>query len=153
MKSVPAEEKDEEYRPYDTLRAIGFSKDEAKGFIQQIETAADTQLPEEPKKAPDVTIRFKERKAALRRSRLKNLLLIIWGYAFVLWLYVITIQLIHPQWIYAQFATWLHIRTDYVGEAALVASLIMITAITMWNTNRSSRPIRREDQPPQTPLP
>lgn len=130
-------DENDEYRPYDTLKAIGFTKDEAKGFLTNIEQTAAAQLPPEPQKQPEIEVKFRTQRAQLRRSRLKNFLLIAWGYAFAVWLYVISIQFLHPAWIYAPFATWLPIRMDYVGESAFAASFIIITAITMWNTKRN----------------
>ena len=37
------------YRPYDTLKEIGFSKDEAKSFLAGIEDACSNQTITEPK--------------------------------------------------------------------------------------------------------
>ena len=129
---------DDDYRPYDTLKAIGFTKEEAKGFLGYIEASAEAQLPPEPKKAPDMEVKFREQKQS-RRAQLKNILLIVWGYAFAVWLYVIAVQFLHPDWIYQPFATWLPIRMDYMGEAAFVASFIIITTVTMWHTKEGSR--------------
>ena len=42
---VTEAEADELYRPYDTLKAIGFSTDDAKSFLANVETAAQSQLP------------------------------------------------------------------------------------------------------------
>lgn len=148
--SVALVDENDEYRPYDTLKAIGFTKDEAKGFLTNIEQTASAQLPTEPKKTPDIEVKFGVQRSQLRRSRLKKLLLIIWAYAFAIWIYVIVIQFLHPAWIYAPFATWLPVRMDYVGEAAFVASFIIITGISMWNTKRSVYR-RPEPEPPAKP--
>jgi hypothetical protein len=134
---VVKEEEDENYRPYDTLKAIGFTQDEAKGFLTHIEETAAAQLPPEPRKAPDMEVKFRTQKIQLRRSQLKNILLILGGYAFAVWTYVIAVQFIHPEWVYEPFASWLPIRMDYVGETAFVASFIIITIVTMWNTKRN----------------
>jgi hypothetical protein len=139
----------DEYRPYDTLKAIGFSKDEAKGFLTNIESSVATQLPPELRKPPEIEIKFRAQKSEARRLRLKHLLLIGWGYAFAVWLYVITIQFLHPTWIYVPFVTWLPIRMDYIGEAAFVASFIIITAVTMWSTRPRIR-IRQTETEPHT---
>jgi hypothetical protein len=147
---VAKEEEDENYRPYDTLKAIGFTKDQAKGFLTNIEEAAATQLPPEPKKEPEIEVKFRAQKSELRSARLKKFLLIAWAYAFAVWMYVIAVQFLHPEWIYEPFATWLPIRMDYVGEAAFVASFIIITAITMWNTKRSIRKFHKT-QPDSQP--
>jgi len=141
------EEADENYRPYDTLKAIGFSKDEAKGLLTSIEEAAATRLPPEPKKAPDIEVKFQVQKSELRRIRLKRLLIIVWGYAFAVWLYVVATQFLNPAWIYEPFATWLPIRMDYIGEAAFAASFIIIIAIMMANTKRGIRPKNQVTDP------
>ena len=149
---------DDDSRPYDILKAIGFTKEEAKGFLGYIEASAEAQLPPEPKKAPDMERKFREQKQS-RRAQLKNILLIVWGYAFAVWLYVIAVQFLHPDWIYQPFATWLPIRMDYVGEAAFVASFIIITAVTMWHTKeayqsdakKQTRKTRRRRRPPRDP--
>jgi hypothetical protein len=138
------EEQDEDYRPYDTLKAIGFTKDDAKGFLAKIEESAAAQLPPEPKKPPEMQVKFREDKAKLRRIQTRNLLLIVGVYALAIWIYVVAVQVSHPDWIYLPFATWLPIRMDYVGEGAFIASFIIIAAVTMWNTKRTLRPRRRE---------
>jgi hypothetical protein len=136
---VAKEKEDENYRPYDSLRAIGFTKDEAKSFLAGIEEeeAAATQLPPDLKKAPEIEIKFQAQRAELHRRRLKIILPIVSGYAFAVCLYVTAAQFFHPEWIYGPFATWLPIRMDYVWEAAFVSSFILITAITMRYTKRS----------------
>lgn len=140
------EQADPNYRPYDTLKAIGFTKDEAKAFLTTVETTAAIQPPTEPKKAPDMEVKFRTQKSELRHSQMKKFLLILWGYAFAVWIYVITTQFLHPEWIYGPFATWLPIRMDYIGEAAFVASFIVITTVTMWDTKRAMLPrLRRTD--------
>lgn len=142
---VTEKERDELYRPYDTLKAIGFTKDEAKGFLTNIENAITTQSPTAPKTAPpEIAVKFRAQRSELRRSRFKSLLLIVWGYAFALWLYVIALQFFYPESIYWPFATWLPVRLDYVGEAAFVSSFFIATAVTMWNTKRSLRPRHQE---------
>jgi hypothetical protein len=144
-------EEDEDYRPYDTLKAIGFTKDDAKGFLAKIEESAATQLPPEPKKPPEIEVKFREQKRKLRRSQTRNLLLLVGIYALAVWIYVVAIQVSHPDWIYGPFATWLPIRMDYVGEGAFVSSFIIIAAITMWNTRRSMRTRRRETDASHSP--
>jgi len=135
------EEESEDYRPYDTLKAIGFTKDEAKGLLSNIEQAADKQLPPLPKKPPDMMVSFSKQRAE-RRARLRKVLLVVWGYAFVVWLYVIALQFFYPASIYMPFATWLPIRVDYVGEAAFILSFCVATAIVFWGAKRITRPLR-----------
>lgn len=137
------EEEDDDYRPYDTLKAIGFTKDDAKGFLSSIEADAASQLPEEPKKAPDMEVKFSVQKAQIRHSRIKYGLLIVGGFAFAVWLYVIAVQFLYPDWIYESFATWLPIRMDYVGEAAFVISFIVLVAFAMEHSKRP-KAVRRE---------
>jgi len=138
---VGIEEKDEDYRPYDTLKAIGFTKDEAKGLLSTITDAGDKQLPPTPKKPPDVVVSFSQQRAE-RRARLRKVLLIVWGYAVAIWLYVIALQLFYPVSIYWPLATWLPIRVDYVGEGAFIFSFFVATAIVMWGAKRITRPLR-----------
>jgi hypothetical protein len=134
------EQENPDYRPYDTLRAIGFTKEEAKGFLTNVETALATQLPPPPQqRAPELSVKFSNQRSAVRRSRLKNLFLIVWAYAFALWLYAIGLQTFYPQSKNWPLATWLPIRMDYVGEAAFVFSFAVAALITMWNTKRGLR--------------
>jgi hypothetical protein len=126
----------EDYRPYDTLRAIGFTKDEAQGFLSHVESAIATQLPPPPNVASELSVKFSTQRSELRRSRLKTLMLIAWGYAFALWLYVIVLQVFYPTSIYGPFVPWLPIRIDYVGEAAFVFSFVVATVAAMWNVKR-----------------
>jgi hypothetical protein len=146
MEAIVKEEADPNYRPYDTLKAIGFTKDEAKAFLTNVETTAAAELPAEPKKAPETEVKFRMQESELRRSQMKRLLLIVWGYAFAVWIYLIATQFFHPEWIYGPFATWLPIRMDYIGEGAFVASFIIIMTVTMWDTKRAMLPrLRRTD--------
>jgi len=147
------QEEDENYRPYDTLKAIGFTTDEAKGFLTNIETSAKTQLPPEPKKAPDIQVKFSTQKALLRHSRRRNALLMTGGFAFAVWLYVIAVQFLHPDWIYEPFASWLPIRMDYVGEAAFILSFIILVAFALEHARSGEVQGRSkaDDNPPETP--
>jgi len=141
---VVKEEEDENYRPYDTLKVIGFTKDEAKGFLTNIESAASSQLPPEPKKAPDIEVKFRAQKTQLRHAQFRNLFLIVGGYAFAVLIYVIMIQVLHPDWLYAPLATRLPIRLDYVGDAAFVALFVIMTGVTMLNTKRAMQTERQQ---------
>jgi hypothetical protein len=128
---VTEAEADELYRPYDTLKAIGFSTDDAKSFLGSIEGAAQSQIPPEPKSEPEVAVKYSVQRS-MRRSQLRRgVLLVALGYSIAVWLYVVAMQLFYPNSIYFAFATWLPIRMDYVGEAAFVFSIISATALIM----------------------
>jgi len=150
---VAKEEEDENYRPYDTLKSIGFTTEEAKGFLTNIESNAKAQLPPEPKKAPDVQVKFSTQKAQLRHFRRRNAFVIMGGFTFAVWLYVIAVQFLHPDWIYGPFATWLPIRMDYVGEAAFIFSFIILVAFALEHARSGSiqRRLKADNNPPETP--
>ena len=133
---VTEKESDELYRPYDTLKAIGFSTDDAKSFLGGIENEAASQIKAEPKSDPDIVVKHSTQRAARRRYRVKGLLLIVWGYAFAVWLYVIAMQLVYPNSIYWPVATWLPIRLDYFGESAFFFSFIVSIAV-IWTQRLS----------------
>ncbi len=141
---VSEKELNELYRPYDTLKAIGFGTDEAKSFLTEIAKAAENQTITEPKAEAERVVKYSTQRSELRRSRSKGVLLVAWGYAFAVWLYVIAMQLFYPQSIYWPLATWLPIRLDYFGEAAFVFSFIMAAAVTMMNTGLNLRSGRRQ---------
>ena len=141
---VNASESDELYRPYDTLTAIGFTKEEAKSFLTGIENTFDSQAIIGPKSKPDRVLKYRAERTALTRSRFKGLLLVVWGYAFAVWLYVVAMQLFYPKSLYWPLATWVPIRLDYFGEAAFVFSFIMATTVTMWNTKPNLRTERHK---------
>ena len=128
---VAKAKEDDNYRPYDTLKAIGFTTEEAKGFLTNIEESAKAQLPPEPDILPDVQVKFSTQRAQLRHSRRRNTFLVTGGFTFAVWLYVIAVQFLHPNWIYGSFATWLPIRMDYVGEAAFILSFIVLAAFAL----------------------
>jgi hypothetical protein len=142
-------ESGELYRPYDTLTAIGFTRSEAKSFLGGIENAFNRQTIIAPKNEPDRVLKYRAERSELRRSHFKNLLLIACGYTFAIWLYVVTMQLFHPESLYWPLATWLPIRLDYFGEAAFILSFTMATAVPMLNTGLNLRPSRH--QPHATP--
>jgi hypothetical protein len=52
---------------------------------------------------------------------LRMILMIFWAFSISAWMYVVALQIMQPNLIYAQIA-WLSIRTDYFGEAAFIAS-------------------------------
>jgi len=139
------------YRPYDTLTAIGFTKEEAKSFLAGIENAFDSQTIIAPKTELDRAVKYRAERSELRRSQLKGLILVAWGYAFAVWLYVVAMQLLNPESLYWPIATWLPIRLDYFGEAAFVFSFIMAIAVTMLNTGLSLRSGQHRPKPHATP--
>jgi hypothetical protein len=143
---VTEKESDELYRPYDTLKAIGFSTDDAKSFLAGIENEAASQIKAEPKSEPDTVVKYSAQRSERRRSRVKGLLLIVWGYAFAVWLYVIAMQLFYPDSLYYPVATWLPIRLDYFGESAFFFSFIVSIAV-IWTQRLSLRTGRHPAQP------
>ncbi len=147
---VTEKESDELYRPYDTLKAIGFSTDDAKSFLGGIENEAASQIKAEPKSEPDIAIKHSTQRADRRRYRVKGLLLIVWGYAFAVWLYVIAMQLVYPNSLYWPVATWLPIRLDYFGEAAFVFSFVVSIAV-IWTQRLSPRTERSPTKPDTAP--
>jgi hypothetical protein len=134
------------YRPYDTLKAIGFTTEEAKSFLICIENEFTSKSSNVSISVPDKVVRYRVQRSELRRSRLRSLLLVAWGYAFAIWLYVIGMQLLYPKSIYWLLATWVPIRLDYLGETAFVFSFFVAIAITMWNTKLSSRAGRHHSE-------
>lgn len=148
---VTEKELDELYRPYDTLKSIGFSTDEAKSFLAGIANAAESQTITEPKAETERVVKYTAQRSELRRSRSKGLLLVAWGYSFAVWLYVIAMQLFYPQSIYWPLATWLPIRLDYFGEGAFVFSFIMATGVAMLSTGLNLRSGRHQAKPVATP--
>jgi hypothetical protein len=143
-------ESDELYRPYDTLKAIGFSTDDAKSFLGGIENEAASQIKAEPKSEPDIVVKHSTQRAERRRYRVKGLLLIVWGYAFAVWLYVIAMQLVYPGALYWAVATWLPIRLDYFGESAFFFSFIVSIAV-IWTQKLSPRTNRDPAKPETAP--
>ena len=136
---VTEKESDELYRPYDTLKAIGFSTDDAKSFLGRIENEAASQIKAEPKSEPETVVKYRTQHSERRHSRLTGFLVVVCGFAFAVWLYVIAMQLFYPKSIYWPLATWLPIRLDYVGEAAFVFSLFTALAVAMLNARMRTR--------------
>ncbi|MGA3297402.1 MAG: hypothetical protein ABSD41_08120, partial [Candidatus Bathyarchaeia archaeon] len=98
------------------------------------------------KSEPDTVVKYSAQRSERRRSRVKGLLLIVWGYAFAVWCYVVAMQLVYPDSLYWPIATWLPIRLDYFGESAFFFSFIVSIAI-IWRTRLSPRTGRRPAQP------
>src|SRR5208283_4402528 len=98
---VTEKELNELYRPYDTLKAIGFSTDEAKSFLAGVSDAANSQTVAEPKREAESVVRYTTQRSERRRA----LPLVVWGYAFAVWLYVIAMQFFYPNSLYWTLAT------------------------------------------------
>jgi hypothetical protein len=111
--------------PMETLTEMGFTPNEAKSFLNRIENSFSGQ--------PSKLVRYSQQQSQLRHSWLKKLMTISWGYAFVIWLYVIAMQLRFPDSVYWPLAVWVPIRMDYLGEVAFGFSFILALAITIWN--------------------
>ncbi|MGP8069498.1 MAG: hypothetical protein ACLP5V_06375 [Candidatus Bathyarchaeia archaeon] len=123
-------ELNELHRPYDTLKAIGYSTDEAKAFVASIENAAQNQTIPEPKSESDKVVNRAQRSEP-ERSAFRGFMLVAWGYLFAVWLYVVAMQLFYPESIYGALAIWLPFRLDYFGETAFVFSFIIATAFIL----------------------
>lgn len=55
----------------------------------------------------------------------KNVWKVLWGYSFIIWVYVVAFQIVDPRSPYWDVASWLPwLRMDYLGEAAFVLSFI-----------------------------
>jgi len=51
-------------------------------------------------------------------NKLRRVDIVLWGYSFAVWLYVIAMQLRYPESPYWPFAVWIPVRLDYLGEVA-----------------------------------
>ena len=107
----------------ETLTAMGLTQQEAKGFLNRIENSFTGQTSK--------LIRYKQQKTHVKHKRA---LMVVWAYAFIVWLYVIAMQLQYPNSVYWPFAVWIPIRMDYLGEMAFISSFILAIALTLWNT-------------------
>ena len=65
-----------------------------------------------------------------RTTMIRRICIVLWGYCFAVWLYVIAFQLRYFHSVYLVLAWWLPIRLDYLGEIAFALSFIfaLITA-------------------------
>ena len=61
---------------------------------------------------------------------IQRALVVVWGYAVAVWLYVIAMQLRYPDSVYWSLAVWLPIRLDYFGEAAFILSFLLAILMT-----------------------
>ena len=129
------------YKPCDTLKAIGFTNAEARSFLTDIENTFNNQIDKGPSPASRVRLRYSEHWSELRHSRLNRFLFVAWGYSFVIWLYVIAMQLLYPGSVYWRLAIWMPIRLNYIGEVAFAFSFLAATTLTVWNRKAPLRPV------------
>lgn len=116
--------------PDEVLRSLGFTPDESQALIKRIE---DRQV----ERTRQVYTSLKTSSTKLRRVSI-----VLWGYSFAVWLYVIAMQIRYPESPHWPFAVWIPVRLDYLGELAFFLSFIFgIFAIT-W-TAREVRNIKR----------
>ena len=58
------------------------------------------------------------------KARVQRVSIVLCIYSFIVWLYVIAMQLRYTESIHWPFAQWLPIRMDYLGETAFLFSFI-----------------------------
>ena len=58
------------------------------------------------------------------KARLQRVSIVLCIYSFVVWLYVIAMQLRYLVTVYWPFAQWIPIRMDYLAETAFLFSFI-----------------------------
>lgn len=116
--------------PDEVLRSLGFTADESQALIKRIEDRQDE--------------RTRRAYARLKTSstKLRRVSIVLWGYCFAVWLYVIAMQIRYPDSPYWPFAVWIPIRMDYLGEFAFFLSFIFGFIAIAW-TSREVRNIRR----------
>lgn len=101
--------------PAKSLMSIGFTRNEANAFLSRIEntfTGKQTKI-----------VRYRQRRSSILEYR--GLITVVCGYALMVWLYVIAMQLRWPEAVYWPLALWLPIRIDYLGEIAFAASFLL----------------------------
>ena len=55
----------------------------------------------------------------------RNVWKVLWGYSFIIWVYVVAFQIVNPESPYWNLAWWLPwLRLDYLSEAAFVLSFL-----------------------------
>ncbi|HKM50776.1 MAG TPA: hypothetical protein VJZ75_06330 [Candidatus Bathyarchaeia archaeon] len=111
-------------RTLETLTTIGLTPNETQSFIGRLDSS-NLQL------GTPISIR--------RHSMFRRLALLLWGYSFSVWVYVVAMQIRYPDSVYWPFATWLPIRMDFLGEAAFAFSIILASALILTNTRRDQR--------------
>jgi hypothetical protein len=119
--------------PEEILRSIGFTSAENRTLLKRIQSEQD------------IRTRRLYSRLQTSSSKLRRVSLVLWGYSFAVWLYVIAMQLRYPESPYWPFAVWIPVRMDYLGEGAFFLSFIFgIFAIT-W-TSREVRKIKRIEE-------
>ena len=58
------------------------------------------------------------------KARLQRMSAVLCLYSFLVWLYVIAMQLRYLDSVYWDFAVWIPVRMDYLGEVAFLFSFI-----------------------------
>jgi hypothetical protein len=114
--------------PLETLTLIGFTRNEANAFLGRIENSF----------TPPIKV-FRYRKEQRNFLNYRKFLTVVWGYALMVWAYVVAMQLRFPESVYWRLALWLPIRMDYLGEIAFVSSFILACGIAIGNA-RSTPP-------------
>ena len=59
-----------------------------------------------------------------RRTLIRRICVVLWGYSLAVWLYVLAYQLRYRDGIYDVLTWWLPIRMDYLAEAAFALSFL-----------------------------
>ena len=114
----------------DVLRRLGFTADQSQALIKRIEDGQNA--------------RTRRVYTSLKTSsnKLRRVSIVLWGYSFAVWVYVIAMQLRYPESPYWPFAVWIPVRLDYLGELAFFLSFIFGLFAITW-TAREVRNIRR----------
>jgi hypothetical protein len=71
---------------------------------------------------------------------LLRICIVVWGYCFAVWLYVVASQLLDPFSVYDRLAWWLPVRMDYIGEAACVSSFIFALIVAVRSNSEPAPP-------------
>jgi hypothetical protein len=114
----------EQPTPVQTLVSIGFTRNEANAFLNRVENSFVTKSTK--------IVRYRQQKRSFLDY--KTLLTVVWGYALMVWLYVIAMQLRFPDSVYWPLAVWLPIRIDYLGEIAFIFSFLLACGICISRT-------------------
>ena len=116
--------------PVEVLASIGLTGAERQRLMEKIE--ADR--------------RDSARRLFHRASRssliLRYLTMILWLYSFLVWLYVIAMQLRYNESPYWPLAWWMPVRLDYLGETSFVLSFLLGILMIRW-ISRQARDIKR----------
>ncbi len=116
--------------PLEVLTKIGLTPKEANAFLNHVENSFTTNI------QPARIVMYRQR--ITNSFNLKSLLIVVSGYALLVWLYVIAMQLRFPESVYWPLALWLPIRMDYFGESAFLLSFILVIVVAIRNTKFKS---------------